>query len=85
MSLTEPIRNPFDVLKLYSKEEIREFYLKSNNKELVKKILIDNHDKDNDERNISGRYEFLMEEFPTKENKLKSIKYFKIKKITNNF
>lgn len=76
MSLTEPIRNPFDVLKLYSKEEIREFYLKSNNKELVKKILIDNHDKDNDERNISGRYEFLMEEFPTKENKLKSIKYF---------
>lgn len=76
MSLPEPIKNPFDVLRLYSKEEIREFYLKANNKELVKKILIDNHDKDNDERNISGRYEFLMEEFPTKENKLKSIKYF---------
>lgn len=70
------IGNAFKVLELNTKDEIENFITNSNNPEMVKDVLLSNYNKDQYDKDVSSRYEYLVENAPNEKIKFEALKYY---------
>lgn len=72
----QPITKAFKVLELNTKKEISDFIQQSENPELEKNVLLSNYFKDQYDKDVSGRYEYLVENSPNEKIIFEALKYY---------